>query len=153
MDQIIITSSQEETRVLGQKLAPIFKRGDVVTLSGDLGAGKTTFVQGIAEGLHCPTRVISPTFNILRCYFDGDLPFFHIDAYRLKEGNKDIGLEEFIEGDGVTFIEWPEYIHELLNVPILEITITFIADEKRQFVFKSSSDRYLRVFTKLKEIS
>ncbi|MGI6713700.1 MAG: tRNA (adenosine(37)-N6)-threonylcarbamoyltransferase complex ATPase subunit type 1 TsaE [Bacilli bacterium] len=153
MEFIIKTTSKEATRNLGQKLASTLRRGDVWTLTGDLGAGKTTFVQGVARGLECSHRVISPTFNILRCYFEAKIPFFHIDAYRLKEGNKDIGLEEFIEGEGVTFIEWPEYIEELLTVPICEVNITIIADDERQFVFRSNSERYRPLFQELKEIN
>ena len=101
------TSSKFDTIKLGTLIAKCLKQGDIILLTGDLGAGKTTFTQGVADGLGINERVISPTFNILKCYFNRTLNLYHIDAYRLEENKNDIGLEEFIEGDGVCLIEWP----------------------------------------------
>ncbi|HKM11533.1 MAG: tRNA (adenosine(37)-N6)-threonylcarbamoyltransferase complex ATPase subunit type 1 TsaE [Bacilli bacterium] len=151
MELIIFTNAAEETYLLGAKIAPFIKPGDVITLSGDLGAGKTTFVQGLAKGLLSKTRVISPTFNIMRCYFDARIPLFHIDAYRLEEGNKEIGLEEFVEGDGVAVIEWPQYIQELLPVAYLEIEILSLGDDQRKLTIKSSNEHYHYLLKKFKE--
>ena len=93
------TFSKEETIELGKNLVPYLFQGSVITMTGDLGAGKTTLSSGIAQGLGIKEKVSSPTFNIMKCYFNAKLPMYHIDAYRLEEGtNKDLGLEEFIEG-------------------------------------------------------
>ena len=121
---IFLSHSKEETKALGRKLATLLQAGDVVLLTGDLGAGKTTFVSGVAEELNCQEDVISPTFNILKCYFKGKLPMYHIDAYRLEGQNLELGLEEFIEGDGACFIEWPAYIEALIPDERLELTLT-----------------------------
>jgi len=150
MELIIFTNSAEETSFLGTKIAPFLEQGDVITLSGDLGAGKTTFVQGLAAGLLSKMRVISPTFNIMRCYFDARIPLYHIDAYRLEEGNKEIGLEEFIEGNGVAVIEWPQYIKELLPPTFLEITIISLGEEQRKLTIKSSNEHYHQLLKRFK---
>ncbi|MBQ9457806.1 MAG: tRNA (adenosine(37)-N6)-threonylcarbamoyltransferase complex ATPase subunit type 1 TsaE [Bacilli bacterium] len=117
------SDSKESTKALGEKLASFLRPGDVVLLEGELGAGKTTLVSGVAEGLRCGEDVISPTFNILKCYFKGTLPLYHIDAYRLEGQNMELGLEEFIEGDGACFIEWPVYIESLLPDERLHIRL------------------------------
>ena len=91
------SNSKEQTRKLGAIIAPLFVPSDVVLLKGDLGAGKTTLVGGVAEALKVNEDVISPTFNIMKCYFKGTLPLYHIDAYRLEGQNIELGLEEFIE--------------------------------------------------------
>ena len=128
---MILTHSKEETKSLGAKLAAYLRPGDVVLLTGDLGAGKTTFVSGVAEALHCEEDVISPTFNILKCYFKGTLPLYHIDAYRLEGQNMELGLEEYIEGDGACFIEWPVYISSLLPEERLELSLYHEGDDRR----------------------
>ncbi len=133
---------KEQTKAFGRLLAPYFKPGDVVVLSGDLGAGKTTLTAGIGEGLRVETDVISPTFNILRCYFKGRIPLYHIDAYRLEGQNIEIGLDEAIEGDGVCVIEWPQFIEPLLPDDSLSIEIRNIGENDREFVLSCPSDRF-----------
>lgn len=128
---MILTHSKEETKALGAKLAAHLRPGDVVLLTGDLGAGKTTFVSGVAEALRCEEDVISPTFNILKCYFKGTLPLYHIDAYRLEGQNMELGLEEYIEGDGACFIEWPVYIASLLPDERLELSLYHEGGDRR----------------------
>ena len=111
-----VSKSKEETIEFGKSLIPFLFRGSVITLTGDLSAGKTTLSSGIAKGLNITDKVSSPTFNIMKCYFHGTLPLYHIDAYRLEEGtNKDLGLEEFIEGNGICLIEWPNFIIEKID--------------------------------------
>ena len=127
----MITNSKEETKALGEKLAAYLRPGDVILLSGDLGAGKTAFVSGVAEGLKCGEDVISPTFNILKCYFNGTLPMYHIDAYRLEGQNMELGLEEYIEGDGACFIEWPKYIESLIPDERLEMYLFHEGNSRR----------------------
>ena len=139
MEYEVITERKEETKELGKRLAPLFERGDVVLLKGDLGAGKTTFTGGVAEGLSIDEKVISPTFNIMKCYFKGRIPLYHIDAYRLENQNIEIGLDEYIEGDGVCLIEWPMYIEKLIPDDYLEITINNLGGDKRRLALTPSS--------------
>ena len=139
MEKTFITHSKEETRSLGKALAAFLMPGDVILLEGDLGAGKTTFVGGVAEALDVKEDVISPTFNIMKCYFHGKLPLYHIDAYRLEGQNIEIGLDEYIEGDGACFIEWPQFIEPLIPDEKLEIVLKNAAGSEncREIVFKS----------------
>ena len=142
MKRVLHLHSKEQTKALGRLLASHFVPGDVVVLSGDLGAGKTTFASGVGEGLHVETDVISPTFNILRCYFKGSLPLYHIDAYRLEGQNIEIGLDEAIEGDGVCLIEWPQFIEPLLPDDPLSIEIRNRGESEREFVITCPSNRF-----------
>lgn len=128
----IISKNAEETRLLAYKIIKMLKVGDVVLLTGDLGAGKTTFVSGALESLGYKDHVISPTFNILKCYFEVKPIIYHIDAYRLEDQNIDIGLEEYIEGNGICFIEWPVFIKPLIPNKHLEISLKRISDNERE---------------------
>ena len=134
----IITNNESETIELGIKLASSLPNGEVVLLCGDLGAGKTTLVRGIAKGLHIKEVVQSPTFNIMKVYFKGDRPLIHIDAYRLADVNTDIGLDEFIGYEsGITVIEWPEFIKDLLPDNPVSITLLRKGDEIREITIES----------------
>jgi len=128
----IISKNAGETRLLASKIIKMLKVGDVVLLTGDLGAGKTTFVSGALESLGYKDHVISPTFNILKCYFEVKPIIYHIDAYRLEDQNIDIGLEEYIEGNGICFIEWPVFIKPLIPNKHLEISLKRISDNERE---------------------
>lgn len=147
---IISTHSKEETMKLGRSLAAFVKKGNVILLTGDLGAGKTTFTQGLAQGLGIKDRVISPTFNILKCYFNQKMNLYHIDAYRLESNNTDIGLEEFIEGDGVCVIEWPNYIVDLIPEGTLSVCITNVGDNDRNIEFSSDNPGYDEFFNSMR---
>ena len=129
--KVYFSSSKEQTRKLGALLSGLFNRGDVVLLKGDLGAGKTTFTGGVAKGLGIEEDVISPTFNIMKCYFHGRIPMYHIDAYRLENQHIEIGLDEYIEGDGVCLIEWPQFIESLLPDDLLSITLLNVGENER----------------------
>ena len=129
-----LLSSSEETRRAGSLLAPLLLPGDVIALRGDLGAGKTTFVGGVAKALGTRDEVISPTFNIMKCYFDAKPALYHIDAYRLEGQMIEIGLDEAIEGDGVSFIEWPDFIRPLIPEDHLEIELLHEGDVRRMNV-------------------
>ena len=141
-----ISKSKEETQALAAKIVRLLKPGSVVLLTGDLGAGKTTFVGGALKELGYQDHVVSPTFNILKCYFEVKPNVFHIDAYRLEDQNIDIGLEEFLEGEGVSFVEWPKFIEEILPPETLTIKISRISDNERSFEFSSESEKYREVF-------
>lgn len=138
----VISKSESGTKALAEKIMAFLYPGDVVLLTGDLGAGKTTFVSGALESLGYKEHVISPTFNILKCYFDVKPNVFHIDAYRLEGQNIDIGLEEFIEGEGVTFIEWPKFIAPLIPPKHLEISLKRIGDTEREITVTDPSGFY-----------
>ena len=120
------TTSTEATKRLATTLAPYLRAGDVLVLNGDLGAGKTQFVQGVAAGLGIGGPVTSPTFNILLSYMDGKLPLFHFDLYRLDASDQleDIGYYETVDGPGATFIEWGDKFPDALPYGYLQIDIT-----------------------------
>jgi tRNA threonylcarbamoyladenosine biosynthesis protein TsaE len=152
MKYTFVTHSKEETRKLGAFLAPKFIAGDVVLLKGDLGAGKTTFVSGVAKALKTEDEVISPTFNIMKCYFKGTLPLYHIDAYRLENQNIELGLDEYIEGNGVCFIEWPQYIAPLLPDEALSITLKNIGEDNREITLESDTARFVKMIEAVKGV-
>lgn len=137
-----ISKSADETKELAAKIINTLKPGDVVLLTGDLGAGKTTFVGGALNKLGYNDNVVSPTFNILKCYFEVTPNIFHIDAYRLEDQNIDIGLDEYIEGTGVCFIEWPQFISPLIPKKHLEISLTRLGDNERQIIVTDENDYY-----------
>lgn len=119
------TNSEAETFYLGKKLGEKAKAGQVFTLIGDLGVGKTVFTKGLAKGLGIIEPVNSPTFTILQIYEEGRLPFYHFDVYRISdvEEMEEIGYEDYFYGDGVCLIEWANLIEEILPDKILQITI------------------------------
>ena len=122
------TRSKEETLRYGERLGEKIHRPVTVLMYGDLGAGKTTFTQGLAKGMGITRVITSPTFTIMKMY-RGRVPLVHIDAYRLEGVSQDLGFEEYLEEpDGVTVVEWPMFIEEYLPENALEITVT--ADEE-----------------------
>lgn len=150
--QLTLTSlSPHTTRAIAGTLGSFLDQGDVIALSGDLGAGKTTLTGGLASALGIKEHVISPTFNIMREYHSGRLPLFHIDAYRLEDGNADIGLEEFIDDGGVSVIEWPQYIFEFIPESALFINIFILNGDARRIEFNSDNKRFIDLFALLKE--
>ena len=122
---IIETKSAEETFALGKKIGEQAKAGDVYTLVGDLGVGKTVFSQGLAEGLGIEEPINSPTFTIVQVYEDGRLPFYHFDVYRIGDVEEmdEIGFEDYIFGEGVSLIEWSNLIEEILPKEKVDIVI------------------------------
>lgn len=124
-NMIIETFSPEETYELGKKTGREASPGDVFTLVGDLGVGKTVFTQGVAAGLEIMEPVSSPTFTIVQVYEEGRLPFYHFDVYRIGdiEEMEEIGYEDYFYGNGVTMIEWANLIEEILPAKYREIRI------------------------------
>ena len=122
---IIETNNAKETFELGVQIGREAKAGDVYTLVGDLGVGKTVFTQGLAKGLEIEEPISSPTFTILQVYEEGRLPFYHIDVYRIGDVEEmdEIGYEDYIYGQGVCLIEWSNLIEEILPEKRREITI------------------------------
>ena len=119
------TYSAEETAALGEKLGREAKPGDVCTLMGDLGVGKTVLTQGIAKGLGITEPISSPTFTIVQVYEEGRLPFYHFDVYRIGdiEEMDEIGYEDYFYGQGLTMIVWANLIEEILPPVRKEIPI------------------------------
>ena len=124
-EKIYETYSPEATHALGKRLGAEAKPGDVYTLVGDLGVGKTVFTQGIAEGLGITEPVSSPTFTIVQVYEEGRMPFYHFDVYRIGdiEEMDEIGYEDYFYGDGLCMIEWANLIEEILPERRSEVTI------------------------------
>ena len=122
---IIETNSASETLALGEKLGKAAKPGQIYTLNGDLGVGKTVLTQGFAKGLGITEAVNSPTFTIIQEYTEGRLPFYHFDVYRIGdiEEMEEIGYDDYFFGKGICLIEWAELIEELLPESIIAITI------------------------------
>ena len=125
MIEIIETNSPEETEALGQRLASQATSGQVFTLIGDLGVGKTVFTQGFATGLEIDEPICSPTFTIVQVYDTGRLPFYHFDVYRIGDVEEmdEICYEDYIYGDGVSLIEWANLIEEILPDEYTQVTI------------------------------
>lgn len=147
-----ITNSEHETKEIGIKLAPLLERGDVITLEGDLGAGKTTFTKGIAKGLGVKRAVTSPTFMIIKEY-DGELPLYHMDAYRLEHSDEDIGFDEYFYGDGISVVEWASFIEDYLPEERLMVKIEHVNTEKRKLTMIPKGKKFEKVLLRLKELS
>jgi tRNA threonylcarbamoyladenosine biosynthesis protein TsaE len=132
----IVSRSSEETRILGASLAPLLLPGDVLSLNGDLGAGKTCFVQGLASALGVDQRVTSPTFTLVHEY-SGRYPVVHLDIYRLDFFQEvlDLGFEELLDPGAILVVEWGEAVGPLLPARFLEIELLHLeADENHRAV-------------------
>ena len=134
--QRFITNSPEETEALGARLARALEPGAVVAFTGDLGAGKTAFVRGLARGLGIRDRVTSPTFTIVNEYEGGRLPLFHFDLYRLGCADElfDIGWEDYLARGGVCAVEWSERMEELLEPGTIRVDLRRGEDEDRRVI-------------------
>ena len=120
-----IVNTIEETEKLGIQIGKLCNRGDIICLIGDLGTGKTHLTKGIAKGLEIQDNITSPTFNIVNEYDNGRLKFYHFDVYRVNDPDEiaAIGFDEYIFGDGVSVIEWANYIEELIPKDNLTIIL------------------------------
>ena len=138
------SGSETETRRLGERLGRVLGKGDVVLLFGTLGAGKTALVQGLARGLGVPRerRVASPTFTLVNEH-PGRVPLYHVDLYRIDDAGEleEIGLREYLEGQGVTVIEWAERLGRLLPKERLEIAIEITGARSRTFSLRPVGER------------
>ena len=123
--EVIESFSAEETYALGEKIGREAKPGQVYTLIGDLGVGKTVFTQGVAAGLGITEPVSSPTFTIVQIYEEGRMPFYHFDVYRIgdPEEMEEVGFEDCIYGEGLCLIEWANLIEEILPPAYTQVRI------------------------------
>ncbi|MBT2731963.1 tRNA (adenosine(37)-N6)-threonylcarbamoyltransferase complex ATPase subunit type 1 TsaE [Carnobacterium sp. ISL-102] len=147
----IKAKNEEQTKTVAAKLAELLEPGDLILLEGDLGAGKTTFTKGLAEGLRISKVVKSPTYTIIREYLEGRLPLYHMDVYRLEEtGAMDLGLEEYFEGDGVSIVEWATFIPEDLPQEYLQIKLVPVGEAlmERELTFYPVGKRYEELMLK-----
>lgn len=134
MESLTLTN-RDATIALGKKIGQQLVAGDVLVLDGDLGAGKTTFTKGLAAGLEIPDIIKSPTFTIIHEYQDGRLPLYHMDAYRLENGGtEDLGLEEYFDGDGVSVVEWAEFVEDELPADFLAIHFKRTGDDNTRIL-------------------
>lgn len=133
--------SEKEMIDFGERLSGYLFPGAILTLEGDLGAGKTTFTKGIGKGLGVKKVINSPTFTIVKVY-QGHLPFYHFDAYRLEGQNEELGFEEMFEDEGVCVIEWPRFIQDILPLERLDIEIIKNEDNSRTFQFHPQGKKY-----------
>lgn len=147
---VLHTHGEEQTRALGVRLAGALSGGERIGLAGELGAGKTCLVRGIAEGLGIPPhRVVSPSFTILAIYEGGRLPLHHVDLFRLEAGAADMEeLRESMYGRGVCAVEWFEHLAEPLE-DWLEIRLTFVGPESRRLVAAAHGVGYDRAMAVL----
>lgn len=131
-----ITHSPEETRALGGRLADALQGGEVIAFTGDLGAGKTAFVSGMAQALGVDERVTSPTFTIVNEYEGGRLPLFHFDMYRLGSADElfHIGWEDYLARGGVCAVEWSENVDEAIEEDAIRVSITRGEDENSRVI-------------------
>jgi tRNA threonylcarbamoyladenosine biosynthesis protein TsaE len=142
--------NEAESVALGERLGALLQPGDVIALTGDLGAGKTTLTKGIARGAGVQSEVSSPTFTLIHEH-GGRTPFYHVDLYRLESEDliPDIGIEEYIYGDGVTVIEWSERMASMLPESALRVRLSTVGDTEREIELSSSSPRWTNVIKEL----
>ena len=131
MSRIFETNGEQETRALGERIGKAAEPGQIYTLIGDLGVGKTVFTQGFAKGLGIDEPISSPTFTIVQVYDEGRMPFYHFDVYRIGdiEEMDEIGYEDCFYGEGFCLIEWANLIEEILPKGYTRITIEKCLDK------------------------
>ena len=145
------STSPEETRGVGARLGELARAGDLFCLEGELGAGKTCFVQGLGRGLGLRDAIHSPTFILANEHRGGRLPLYHLDVYRVRSAAEAIGfgLDDYVSGDGVLVIEWAEKIREALPAERLWITFEHTGENARAISFDAMGARYLQLLKNL----
>jgi tRNA threonylcarbamoyladenosine biosynthesis protein TsaE len=146
-----ISHSEAQTRRLGARLGELLDGGEIIALQGELGTGKTRWAQGVGQGLLVSQHVTSPTFTLVNEY-PGRLPLFHIDMYRINQGDEALalGLEDYLYGDGVCLIEWAERISAVLPPDCLWITFHYLDDTKRRITMRADGSRYQQLLESFK---
>jgi tRNA threonylcarbamoyladenosine biosynthesis protein TsaE len=149
-----ISHSEAQTRRLGARLGELLVGGEIIALQGELGTGKTRWVQGVGQGLQVGQPVTSPTFTLVNEY-PGRLSLYHIDLYRINQMVEALafGLEDYLYGDGVCLIEWAERIVEILPPDRMWITFHYLDDTKRRITLQAAGDHYIQLLEKFKHIA
>jgi tRNA threonylcarbamoyladenosine biosynthesis protein TsaE len=140
----LISNSAEDTHNIGKKLGRLLRKGSIICLSGDLGAGKTALTQGIAKGMGVEEYVTSPTYTIINEY-QGRIPLYHFDVYRLNDVEEmyELGYEEYFFGDGAVVVEWADIVRDIVPADRLWITILHTKDENsREIILEPTGEAY-----------
>ena len=150
VERTITSRDPEATRALGASLAPIAERGDLICLWGDLGAGKTQLAKGFGAGLGVTTTISSPTF-VLMAEYEGRLPFFHLDLYRLADATDAwaSGLVDERQATGVTLVEWPDRLGDALPAGRLDVHIAGTGDDRRTITLRATDAEHARYLAAL----
>ena len=132
-----MTNSPEETEEIGRRLGMVLPGGTVLAYEGDLGAGKTAFTRGLAQGLGAAEQVTSPTYTIVNEYLSGRVPLFHFDMYRLRSADDlwDIGWEDYLDRNGICAVEWSENVREALENPVI-VRIEKLGEDSRRITIE-----------------
>ncbi len=151
MKLVIESHSAHETKTWGRRLASLLEGGELLGLMGDLGAGKTCFIKGLARGLNLrEADILSPTFTMIQEH-RGRMPLYHIDLYRLEEARlDDMGLREYLFGSGVAAVEWFERLREADELEVLSVRISYLGPSARRIEFAAGADRYQRLLELLR---
>lgn len=147
----IITKNELETKAFAKKLAVLLEPSSTILLEGQLGAGKTTFTKGIAEGLGIQRIIKSPTYTLIKEYTDGVVPLYHMDLYRLEDAeDEDLGLDEYFYGDGISIVEWGSFMEEDLPQEHLSVQFTVLNNsDERELKIQAKGKRYENVLERL----
>lgn len=137
----IICKNENHTITLATKLGELLQPGDIIVLEGDLGVGKTTFTKAVAKALGITRNVNSPTYTIMKQY-QGRLPLYHFDVYRMEEAEEDLGFDEFFYGEGVCIVEWAHLIQPQLPAELLKIQIRYVGETEREITLEAVGARY-----------
>ena len=142
MEYKITTNSEQDTIVLAQNFESEKFENMIICLIGELGSGKTIFTKGFASGLGIEENITSPTFNIIKEYTSGEMNLYHMDVYRLEGDTSELGLEDYLNKDGVVIIEWADMIASELPEERLEIKFKITGEEKRSLTITPYGEKY-----------
>ncbi|SHI39709.1 tRNA (adenosine(37)-N6)-threonylcarbamoyltransferase complex ATPase subunit type 1 TsaE [Lutispora thermophila] len=150
----LFSKSVEDTYRIGERLGKLLFPGSIICLTGDLGAGKTAFTQGIGRGLGISEHVVSPTYTIINEYTSGRIPLYHFDVYRLGSSDEmyELGCDEYFYGDGATILEWADNVDDVIPGDRLWITIRKTENpEEREIIMEASGLEYERLLKEMKK--
>jgi len=147
-----ISNDEEETILLGEKIGELLEPGQIILLSGELGAGKTILVQGICNGLGVDEDVTSPTYTLINEY-EGELTVYHMDLYRLEDEEDlyDVGVEDYLDTERIVLIEWPDLVYDLLPPDFVYIRLVVLDDNTRKITIEAEGDKGIRLIERLAE--
>lgn len=152
MTMHLVTANYQATIAYGYQLGQLLQPQDLILLDGDLGAGKTTLTQGIAQGLGIKRPIKSPTFTLIREYQSGRIPLYHMDMYRLENSSADeLGLSEYFNGDGAVVIEWSQFIKDVLPTSYLRIVLKQQQPTSRELTFQALGCRYQQLLQQFQQ--